>query len=392
MRWWLVPMTILTVACSENKRPCGGKILVLWPSAAGEYAPRVVATPTLADARVLRGPVANVYFESQPGDRGFRGQAAEPHLTNSGDVCVPTDTGSAVALSAYAQFERLYDFDRQLGVSDQVSWPRNVGVETKLHGSVSDVHDNAHYVGDKDLVVLVPTTMDGVPVAMNLGVTAHEHFHAHFQSQVLNALSIRSATNATVSLLPDFVSDLIDAGNAEVRARGTEFVLRGWNEGLADFYAAVYLNRPEFLRVSFGDAVAARGRTMEGDALALRSNEIYREAEVMGRSESFAATSTRDRLKGLAYGQGVALGRALWTVVRTDPTATPAQNLAKMMKSLEALPTVLNARSTEGRLNAGFVLSVLLRDVNVSPEACATLARVTDSPEALQRLASCRSF
>ena len=391
MRGGLVPILFFTVACAQTQRPCGGKVLVVWPSAQGVYQPSVVTVSTLPDTRRLSGPAAKVYYESKPADGGYSGPVAEPHLTTSGDVCVPTDAGSAVAMSAYAQFERLLAFDQSLGVADQLTWPRQVGVETRLSGNPTDVRNNAHYMGEKDLVILVPSTGEGVPLAMNLGVVAHEHFHAHFQSQVLRLLNVQSTTNLIVDLLPRALTDIFvdNTSTDHVRRQTNDYVLRGWNEGLADLYAAVYLDQPDFLSASFGGAGMVRGRALNGELLVMGTDQIETKVRALTVSTGAAADSARQELSGLAYAQGSALARALWKVVHDDPASSAKDNLAKIMKSLKRLGTELNQRVNATELGADVVLPILLHEVNLSVEMCEQLHQLTYLPAGRTRVSAC---
>ena len=386
MRWYLVALAITTIGCSESGRPCGGKFLILWPNANGDYAPTVVATPTLQDAKVLSGPAARVYYEASIDETGFRGKPAEPHLSNSGDVCVPTDAGSSAAVSAYAQFERLRAFDQKLGVAEQVSWPRNVGVEMKMTGSFRDTHNNAHYVGDRDITTLVPTTWPTVPAAMNVGIVAHEHFHAHFQSQVMNQLRRPRAINPGEVL--DASLGTMDQGFNLIR-QINETVVRGWNEGLADLYAAIYTGDPRFLRATFQKPEDIMARALDAGFYYLGKDE-----KLAARAGDMRFTARRAQagevLTGYAYQQGTALARVLYRITRLQTKVSPTEALTRLMKGLDQLPRRLAINMDATELDFADIVPAVLDGLDLENDTCAHLRELMrTNPRAYGRIASC---
>jgi hypothetical protein len=161
MRIWLLT-SLLLIGCANSQNECGNKVLVPWPVAGGacEQSFREIVLRTLINPYRLHGGAAKVFFESGVGAAGLEGSVAEPRYTQSGDVCVPTDAGSSMAVAVYAQFERIMGFERKLGVLDMLSWPRNVGVEIHLRMNGRDTHSNAHYVSAGDAVLIQPFKID----------------------------------------------------------------------------------------------------------------------------------------------------------------------------------------------------------------------------------------
>ena len=188
MRRWLVVILLVLTNCTSKSSKCGDKALLLWPDSGGTYVFQEVLLRTLGSLYRLKGTAAEIYYESGLDESGFTSAPAEPHLTNSGGVCVPEDVGSSLTVNAYAQFEHLYDFEIELGTDAQLTWPRRVGVEIHLEGEFMDIENNAHYYGQQDVITLVPYSLNDLPMSLNQGIVAHEHFHAHFQSQALSAM------------------------------------------------------------------------------------------------------------------------------------------------------------------------------------------------------------
>ncbi len=117
-----------------------------------------------------------------------------------------------------------------------------------------------HTISPLDVIGLLPYTLDGVPFAVNHGIVAHEHFHAHFQKQVINPLQIAEGIHV-VSALENLFYGALDVASAgalnsadgaiEEPKYFNDIVMRGWNEGLADLYAALYTGQANFFTAAF---------------------------------------------------------------------------------------------------------------------------------------------
>ncbi|MCB0411217.1 MAG: hypothetical protein KDD22_01745, partial [Bdellovibrionales bacterium] len=96
--------------------------------------------------------------------------------------------------------------------------------------------NNARYFYEQDIITIAPFKKSGIPMAINGGVIAHEYFHSVFER--LFVKSYRS-----------------QSGGPPQQFEGLQFyneiVLRSWNEGLADFYAYLYLQTADL----FGNSV-----------------------------------------------------------------------------------------------------------------------------------------
>ncbi|MGZ3721952.1 MAG: hypothetical protein ACXVA9_03415, partial [Bdellovibrionales bacterium] len=180
MRKWILFSLILT-GCSQTGKSGGDtKFLLPWRDVNGKYELEEVTIETLASPTELRGEAAEVYSQGTFSSDGFKDSIARPRVTKSGDVYIPQDAESAIAIAVYAQFDRLFKYEKQQGSRGQLSWPRKVSIELNMRGSETSIHNNAHYFTALDAIGLMPYTSSGVPVALNHGIVAHEHFHAHF--------------------------------------------------------------------------------------------------------------------------------------------------------------------------------------------------------------------
>ncbi|NCN95145.1 MAG: hypothetical protein GW917_00305 [Bdellovibrionales bacterium] len=125
--------------------------------------------------------------------------------------------------------------------------------------------NNAFYTGRYDVTAIVPYNSSGLPVAFNSGIVAHEHFHAHFhalfgsgfvESSELHLHGQKAQASATgrCGLDENIVST--DKTSFEFIRTVNETIYRSWNEGLADFYAALVTGSTNF----FDESLLGEGR------------------------------------------------------------------------------------------------------------------------------------
>lgn len=374
MRWiqFILPLLLgawLTGCADVTKDSCGHKVLLLWPTADGQNSFQAVDLPTLPSPYEVRGPAANVYYQASLTENGYEGSVAHPHLTRSGDVCVPMDTNSSEALNLYAQFERLKDFDMKLGIADQLSWPRKVGVEINVRGADGLTHNNAHYFGREDAMAIIPYSLNGLPLGLNHGVVAHEHFHAHFQERVLNPLNAVLThmtsvegffySNMNIHAMADEMQNVDMGTNSGLN----NFVLRGWNEGLADFYGATYVDNPDFLRESL--ALFSEGRRLDGPAAFMATGAQFREAFIRNHVGPAMAVN-------YSYTEGTKLARLLYRLSHNGST-TPEEMIERILNRLPSLTSMLIKDYDSKVYDFETIVPILLNGLTLNADACEVL-------------------
>lgn len=391
MRFILVLSTFLFAACANNpENECGDRFLLPMPTDGGVEFKEVSLT-TLGSPYRLKGAAAEIFVEGSLTADGYSGSVAQPKLTRSGHVCVPMDTSSALALSTYAHFEQIYNFDRELGVNKQISWPRKVGIELRLRSPDGQTHNNAHYFGRSDSIGILPYSLRGMHVTLNRGILAHEHFHAHFQAQVLNPLStgddvISSAFErlfySTFAVKPS-VEDL---DNADIRTNSglNRFVLRAWNEGLADFYGAVFAGEPDFFSRTLPYLSAFRA--LEGPLNLFRPGEALRPTvQFTGRGDE---VEYRKEMVGIAYQQGTLLARLLYRLSSNDRSERK-QFLARVLRQLHRIPALVGPQMERRILDFDMVVPLLLEGAELDQEDCRALAATISKDSVLRSIRPC---
>src|ERR1700724_2029681 len=95
---------LIVAGCTQTKPGGDTRFLLPWRANDGKYSLREVTIETLSSPYELRGEAAEVYFQNALTDSGYEGSIARPHVTKSGDVYIPQDSESALAIAVYAQF------------------------------------------------------------------------------------------------------------------------------------------------------------------------------------------------------------------------------------------------------------------------------------------------
>ncbi len=155
------------------------------------------------------------------------------------DVLVPADWESLLMLSLYHHTERALTAYRELGFSaedtDTFLAYANVRVGALVLLGAPLVTDNAAYAPLADALLFFPASVldEGVPLSANEGVVAHELLHGLKHRLIHGGAS-----------LPIYIRD----GWSDRIAINS---YRADDEGLADFFAAVITDDPDFLAPSF---------------------------------------------------------------------------------------------------------------------------------------------
>ena len=381
-----IGLFLLLASCAREGGGGDTKFLIPWRTSDGHYKLQEVTISTLASPFELRGEAAEVFYQTGFSEEGFQGSIARPRLIKSGDVYIPMDAESSIAVSVYAQFDHLFKYEAKLGTRGQVSWPRKVGVELNMVGPDGSSVNNAHYFTSLDVIGIVPYDLAGVPVSMNHGIVAHEHFHAHFQAQVMNQLNrIPYERNPTPNVMnPNILNPIFNMADALISKddmdqrtpRGlNNLILRAWNEGLADLFAALYVGEADF----FGHSVPGIGEARE---LSADSGMLLDSLSLLRISQT--VNMERGHKMAIAYEQGTVLARMLYKLAKSGVNNTPEKFLSRFMSNLPKLPTALSENLNREVFDFEMIVPVLLEDYTPDAESCRAL-RAALSPKMMKR-------
>ncbi len=239
-------LTSLLFACNKPPYSQDAKILQIpWPTAAGDYTLQKVPVETFTEPEALKGTIATIYVQPFMDGGELKGELPVGRYARAdGGVLVPADFETLQAATIYAHFERLSTLDKKAGSAPFLRLPARIGLEVEIQDSLQN---NALYDGVLDALLIVPFSASTLPISLNGGILAHEHFHAIFHALVLNHLT-SDPVRCTWADVPG--EDL----NAPQNSFGdlspkdfNDFLIRGINEGLADFWGWVYTGDAKFI-------------------------------------------------------------------------------------------------------------------------------------------------
>ena len=217
----------------------------------------------------LRGIYAEFFIEPELlFDQGRLAQPGTPSgrfaSTSSGSV-LALDTASTQAATIYAHIEQLQKLNISSGAAPYLTKRLSIGINVGIMTDNKTVDNNAQYNPDVDALLFVPYTDSDLPISFNAGVIAHEYFHSIFQHIVLVGIS-KSVSYASANIdeprnttppknflpieRPSVPTIAIDQYN--------KFVLRGINEGLADYWGWLYSGDEKFVGRSLANSLEAR--------------------------------------------------------------------------------------------------------------------------------------
>lgn len=247
-----------------------------WPDESGEIALRDVRISTLSDPQHFSGSAARILVE--PGDGGTTIVGAKPvgrFERSASGVMIPSDWFTMEATTTYAHIEKLRAIDERAGAGSALSYPLSVGVETSVTSYGQSSTNNALYDPKLNSLLIVPYNEGDLPIDLNPGILAHEHFHFIFQRIVLSRVkddglqtSCQGATvDAAVTAQPETSKTTDEKIAATAKAMPPHvynaYVLRAMNEGFADFYGWLYSNDDSFVSKSLPSQYFARTLSVE---------------------------------------------------------------------------------------------------------------------------------
>lgn len=237
-----------------------------------EYSLRVVQLKGIEKLHEVSGAFVKFFFSPGASGNQLTGNSPRAQFVHSQNFFVPSDMISMQMAAIYFHLQSLAEFDKVVGADGVNQWPRSVGLETQIQDNSAGLQkNNAFYNGQTDSMMFVPYTQSNLPIAVNAGIIAHEHFHSLFYKMVIaKAFKAQKISSASASIHAEESSK--QSADEEHMARSVkmssmggmteqervqlfnETLLRGMNEGLADFWAWVYTGDPDFIRWSLANS------------------------------------------------------------------------------------------------------------------------------------------
>ena len=337
LRWGFKTLFVLLSACSRHQAVGPSTVYRLpWPAENGVYQLQNVSLSTLVEPQALRGLDARIIVDPSSSANGIEGPDPIGRYVDADGVRVPADFTTLQAITVYAHLEGLRRLDKKLGVESLLSWPLNVGILVHINEHDRLLENNALYDGILNALLIVPYTASALPITLNAGILAHEHFHSLFYAAVLSAVGEARQNDAFLSQVNEsFSLDTNTASSGKAGALPLRSynlgVLRGFNEGLADFWGWVYTGDTQFMSRSIAKTEERRG-------LDLKTQPVPAASTLAAR----LASQSEGDILAEAYLLGTAYARFLHDLVvsMNGPTPTRGQREDMAKKIIESLPVL----------------------------------------------------
>lgn len=383
------------------------RVVSPWLNPQGEYSLQTLELSGLRDLKTLSGQFARFVFSPRVVDGKLQGHSPRGRfIKNSRNEYVPVDDLTQQMVVLYAHMQKFAELDEELGAGGVNTWPRDIGVAVRMKGGVKN---NAFYDGRTDSMLFVPYTWNHLPISINGGILAHEHFHSLFYKlvikgnleEVIDRSSLHDREDIVLndeelknppesSPLKSFFGQRTLANPELIHKYHLETLTSGLNEGLADFWGWVYSGDPDFIAMSI---------PIEKDdrSLNLRAGDIYPQLpskkKMMNRIESFMRYGEADHmktyLKGPAYTLGTQVSRFLkgFTEVSLKERGTVAsqarKKVAKQIVSLlpQLKESLLSSSSEKYFRPVDFVILFAQQAPDLLEAECQYVASVLNNSE-----------
>ncbi|MFS4459494.1 hypothetical protein [Bdellovibrio sp. HCB2-146] len=392
------------VSCSGNfdstSESGNTKVLTYMPQSNGSYGFHPFVLVGVDDLKAVAGRFVNFMVApriiKQDGREIMSGPSPSARYVKSGDgTYVASDNFTLELFTIYAHMQRLAALDDELGAKGVNKWPRDIGVAVRVEGGLEN---NAQYYGPADAMFFVRYTKSNLPIAVNAGVLAHEHFHSLFYKLVKMTQPVRSSVHSLAELTKntdapvkieeddgiDFKVDTEPTENAAIKRDANEVYLRGLNEGFADFWGWMYTGDPDFVALSLP---IAKERTLKVDG---RQTDIpfaietvkTRLSSLKEECADFASTQVKDCYDqyklGFAYEVGTRYARLLKVFTEKIAQERKIENLEARKFVAKTLLKVL-PKIDENNLGADVVVQLLARNTEgLKSSECEYLASVVN--------------
>lgn len=381
----LLGLAISTVGCApvtDNKSSENQVYRLPWPSGSGRYELQDIVLQTFTEPRKLRGQVAEIIVDPRVTGGQLIGEEPIGRWTETkvdGVLKrVPSDFVTLQAAVLYAHHEKLNLIDRSLGLFPYLKGPSKIGLLSRLSDGFSTqlILNNAIFDGRLDVLFVVPFTGPELPISLNAGVIAHEHFHRLFQAVVirrLQAMPLQVAVNiddyscqgAKVSATEEAPAEALGGLPIENQLVPLKIwnqtVLRGVNEGLADFWGWSYSNDDFFVGRSLGEQEDSV-RRLDRRPSKMPSQVAFRNMLITIGSSGRPVLKSESGRVAAAYRLGTEYARVLRTFVDAveasgvDPEKARAQVRRAVGRSLENLSIDISSLWLKSELNPELLL------------------------------------
>ena len=364
----------------EDQFPSGSVQVRIPVIVQGQYQMQDVTLYSVDDMHELKGATAKFLISPLVQDGKLTGQAPQIQtVRNSAGVYLATNTFSLELLSLYYHTEQMSMMDERVGARDLNSWPRTMAVSVNVTEQGQSVQDNALYSGDLDAMLVVPYSRENdLPISINAGILAHEHFHSLFYKLV--TLKLREL-NLTLHDQKQLLKSKDRSESPQLPEMNTPtpqfynlYLLRALNEGLADFWAWLYTQDDQFVSRSLPEEFESR--RLDKTISLLQSADCFR-GRLLMKNEPASARA--------AYALGTEFARGLRQIsLKSERKPKDLQKVygSAILRSLTRFAVMMTSLKTEEVLEPRKFLELFKSEISVVSKAESdSLGRLIESSQ-----------
>lgn len=367
-KFHIVSLVLAILVCSCTKpatENVSGDAQVQIPlqSENGQFSLQTVLLKNLESLKSVRGAYADFYLSPKVSDQGLEGSPFEGRFSRVSDYWVPRDVMTLTAATLYYHLQQLNQFDISVGAGALKPARQAVALYALLSGNVRQTSNNALFEPKSNALLFVPYTDSYIPISVNSGILAHEHFHSLFFPLVLKPLAdsgflskdliasmhigdhIRSGFDPSLqNKLEKIDSKPVTEDERKVRIRVFYHLvwLKAINEGLADVWGWAYSGDPDFIALSLPSEkevrtlsyITTQGTSISG-ITSLRSQAI--EIDRLGKDKRSQNIEANGYIVGTELARLMKRYSEISQISRLELLKGLMQPLAKMRDELMSL-------------------------------------------------------
>lgn len=295
---WLSSLLIFSCQPQAPIADAQGDIKVLIPMTSEKSSQlSTVTIKNVSSLKEVAGSYSQFYYTPGSEKGGLTGGAPQAKFIRTDEsVYVPSDALTQQMFTIYYHVQTLNDFNAEISPELKQTSPFYVGLNTQLANAGANSRDNAFFDGDSNALLFVPYSLDHIPITVNSGIIAHEFFHSVFYKHMLKGFNLNQEA---------LIQGVADTNKFYYN----QTLVRGMNEGLADFWGWLYTNNSDYISLSlpkFGGA-----RKMELEAASIGAIETATDISNRVSEAQEAAKNPTEYLSSYIYKIGTPHARFL---------------------------------------------------------------------------------
>lgn len=248
-----------------------------------------VELQNIFDLTSVSGAYAHFFTHASRVDQKIIGaQPKGQFLKDKDGVFRPRNFLSLQLATIYYHTQNLFKLESSLKIENPRSAPLKIILDTPIINS-KQTDNNAFYEGSLDAIIFLKYSEEDLPLSLNGGVFAHEYFHSIFERIVLKQLKSNDLFSIPASINKISEHRTLDVNDFDLKAMATNLdsrqaaeapiilskddvkwyyalLLKGFNEGLADYWGWSYVNDVSFIGHSLKQTRVTRKLDLKSQA------------------------------------------------------------------------------------------------------------------------------